>query len=218
MRAPASLSSAPALPWKFVGGDLSLDFVNTVDWTPAGPVKDRLVDIHRLVEWGKRASVLERADVARLSRVAQRRSVNAQRAYERARWGRWVLQRLYTSIAEEHGSKPALDDFNELRRLASARRALAYRNQAGTVLECRSTQPDDLDAVLWAVVGAAERLLVSSELERLRVCAGRDCGWLYVDRSRNGLRRWCDMATCGTIAKSQRRAARRNAARSAPRS
>jgi predicted RNA-binding Zn ribbon-like protein len=28
---------------------------------------------------------------------------------------------------------------------------------------------------------------------------------MYVDRSRNGLRRWCQMETCGTREKSRRR-------------
>ncbi|HEV2853834.1 MAG TPA: CGNR zinc finger domain-containing protein [Thermoanaerobaculia bacterium] len=32
-----------------------------------------------------------------------------------------------------------------------------------------------------------------------------DCGWMYVDCSRNGLRRWCEMETCGTLEKSRRR-------------
>jgi predicted RNA-binding Zn ribbon-like protein len=43
------------------------------------------------------------------------------------------------------------------------------------------------------------------------VCAAPDCGWVYVDRSRNGFRRWCQMETCGTEEKSRRRAARTRA-------
>jgi predicted RNA-binding Zn ribbon-like protein len=32
---------------------------------------------------------------------------------------------------------------------------------------------------------------------------------MYVDRSRNGLRRWCQMEVCGTKEKSRQRALRR---------
>jgi predicted RNA-binding Zn ribbon-like protein len=39
----------------------------------------------------------------------------------------------------------------------------------------------------------------------VRVCDGDDCGWMYVDRSRNGFRRWCQMRTCGTREKTRRR-------------
>jgi predicted RNA-binding Zn ribbon-like protein len=41
-------------------------------------------------------------------------------------------------------------------------------------------------------------------VERLRLCAGTDCAWLFVDRSKAGRRRWCDMAVCGNKAKSRR--------------
>jgi len=70
--------------------------------------------------------------------------------------------------------------------------------------------PGNLESILWPVVRAAANLLTSPDAGRLRMCAGPDCGWLYVDRSRNGLRRWCEMETCGTLEKSRRRAARRH--------
>ena len=41
---PAPLSLAPHLPFKFVGGDPSVDLVNTVDWTARGLVDERLTD------------------------------------------------------------------------------------------------------------------------------------------------------------------------------
>ena len=62
---PASLSLAPELPLKFVGGDPSLDLVNTVDWTSAGLEHDRLVDYARLVEWAGSSGVMSRPAVAR---------------------------------------------------------------------------------------------------------------------------------------------------------
>jgi predicted RNA-binding Zn ribbon-like protein len=40
-------------------------------------------------------------------------------------------------------------------------------------------------------------------LERTRICLGAECGWLFIDRSKAGRRRWCDMATCGNAAKSR---------------
>ncbi len=64
------------------------------------------------------------------------------------------------------------------------------------------------EAVLWPVVWATAQLLTSPDAAQLRVCGGPGCGWVYVDRSRNGLRRWCEMQTCGTHEKSRRRAAR----------
>lgn len=31
-----------------------------------------------------------------------------------------------------------------------------------------------------------------------------DCGWLFLDSTRNASRRWCDMAACGNRAKAKR--------------
>jgi predicted RNA-binding Zn ribbon-like protein len=62
-----------------------------------------------------------------------------------------------------------------------------------------------LDTVLWPVLWSAASLIASDESSRIRVCGGADCGWMYVDRSRNGFRRWCQMETCGTREKSRRR-------------
>ena len=204
---PASLSLAPELPLKFVGGDPSLDLVNTVDWTSAGLERDRLVDYARLLEWADGSGVIGRPAAARLLAIARDRPDTARSAYQHARWARWVLQRLLTSVAATHPSADALEDFNRLLRHAGQHLRLVYTRRGRGGVEWRPVRADDLDAVLWLVARSAAKLL-EFDAPRLRVCAGPDCGWVYVDRSRNGLRRWCEMQTCGTLSKSRRRAAR----------
>lgn len=39
---------------------------------------------------------------------------------------------------------------------------------------------------------------------RLKVCSRDSCRWAYYDASRNQVRRWCSMATCGNHIKMQR--------------
>jgi predicted RNA-binding Zn ribbon-like protein len=65
--------------------------------------------------------------------------------------------------------------------------------------------PERLESVLWPVLRSAAELLASEEAGQIRECPGDDCGWMYVDRSRNGLRRWCQMETCGNREKAKRR-------------
>jgi predicted RNA-binding Zn ribbon-like protein len=43
---------------------------------------------------------------------------------------------------------------------------------------------------------------------RLRACGNRRCGWLFIDRSANGRRRWCDPLACGNRMKVRRYRAR----------
>jgi predicted RNA-binding Zn ribbon-like protein len=217
MNAPASVSLAPDLPLRFVGGDPSLDLVNTVDWAVAGPKNERLVNYARLLEWGTGAGIIDDTEAAQLARVATMHPRDAQKAYGKARFGRWILQRLYTSLVEGRISAIAIEEFNILVRSASANLVLVYVREDSGAFERRASRPNDLDVVLWKTVRAAETFLMSNDIKDVRICDGPNCGWLYVDRSRNGLRRWCEMATCGTQAKSIRRAARRKASR-APRS
>jgi predicted RNA-binding Zn ribbon-like protein len=67
-------------------------------------------------------------------------------------------------------------------------------------------ESDSLTKVLWPVAKAAADLLTSEghALKRLHQCAASDCGWLFIDMSRNHSRRWCDMSNCGNVAKARR--------------
>ncbi|TFV55539.1 hypothetical protein E4P41_17085 [Geodermatophilus sp. DF01-2] len=59
-----------------------------------------------------------------------------------------------------------------------------------------------LDRPLWPLAVQAVELLRSASLDRLRQCG--HCRWLFLDTSRNGSRRSCSMAACGSIMKMRR--------------
>jgi predicted RNA-binding Zn ribbon-like protein len=65
------------------------------------------------------------------------------------------------------------------------------------------------------IVEAALDVLLTADLSRVHRCpvAEGGCGWLFLDQSRNGSRRWCRMADCGATAKARRLTERRRAAR-----
>ncbi|MFN2564439.1 MAG: ABATE domain-containing protein [Gemmatimonadaceae bacterium] len=204
--APAPLSVSPEKPLKFVGGDPSIDFVNTVDWTSRGPDHDRIPDYERLTRWAEEAGVISAAVGEQLRRGAASRPREAASAYAGAVWLRWVLQRLFSAVAAGEPPGAALEEFNDLLADALRRlrvdRARSGRRRIGWAWRGMG---DDLASPLWPVVRAAADLLTSDEAARIRACDAPECGWLYVDRSRNGLRRWCQMETCGTRAKNERR-------------
>ena len=54
--------------------------------------------------------------------------------------------------------------------------------------------PDDL---VHRLALDAFALATSPDAERVKTCEGDGCGWLFLDRSRNQSRRWCDSADCG---------------------
>jgi predicted RNA-binding Zn ribbon-like protein len=57
-------------------------------------------------------------------------------------------------------------------------------------------QPPRLHEMLaWRAIQA----LATLPPDRVGACPA--CGWLFLDTSKSGRRRWCAMATCGTVAK-----------------
>ena len=57
---------------------------------------------------------------------------------------------------------------------------------------------------LRQVVDAAVTLITSSDIDNVRDCTETTCRWLFLDRSRNHSRRWCDMQLCGNRSKARR--------------
>lgn len=67
-----------------------------------------------------------------------------------------------------------------------------------------------LERPLWPIARSAAELLAHPDaLAQLRECASDTCEWLFLDRSRNHTRRWCDMNDCGARTKVRRFRARR---------
>ena len=76
---------------------------------------------------------------------------------------------------------------------------------------------DDLDQARSAIASSLAHYLADHDVDRLGVCASDTCGWIFVDRSPGGRRRWCDMGTCGNRDKVARHRARRRTASRVPR-
>lgn len=195
------------LPFKFVGGEACLDFVNTVDWTDDGLIRERLTSYARLVEWSAAAGLISPEGASALARRAAQRPAESRAAFAAALELRAALHRAFSAAGAGRPAAEAIDEVDSHLERALGRLHLTAGRGAGAVWEWRGAA-ERLDSPLWPVAWSAAALLTGPEVESIRVCAGPDCGWVYVDRSRNHLRRWCEMGTCGTREKSRRRAAR----------
>ena len=202
---------------KLVAGDPCLDFVNTVggrvpqaDGLRTTVLEDKLAAYPDLLAFALRRGLVPEVAARRLTRAARARPGEARAALERALAFREALHR--TLRASMTGRRPSPADLERVNaEVAASRRheALAAR---GERLEWVWRPADALEAPLWAVSRAAARLLTSPDLAHLRQCGGEACGWLFLDRSRSGRRRWCSMDDCGNLAK-VRRFRRRHARR-----
>ena len=65
-------------------------------------------------------------------------------------------------------------------------------------------KPQDKGPIASLLAIVYESQLLGS-WSRLRACRKASCRFAYYDRTKNGSRAWCSMATCGNQAKAQRR-------------
>ncbi len=204
----------PTTAFRYAGGDPSVDFVNTVDWTDRGRELDRFTSYGRVLDWADGAGVLDTAVLAQLRETGDSCADEAERIVEEAVQLRGTLERLYFQLVRGGHAGSEVGELNDV-WLGRALAGLAVVDRSDGSFELSWHQiGHSLEAPLWAVTWAAVKLLTSADVSRIRRCGGTDCGWYYVDRSRNGLRRWCQMETCGTRMKSRRRAEKNELLRS----
>ena len=183
---------------------LVLAFTRTRGWQSRDRSDDELADWSGYVRWARRAGALPASGVRAQSALGAKRPAVARRALGRARALRAAVYRLLEASATGVRLSPVhLGLLSRVAAAAARRRELGvsgeaaqWRWRAGSTL-----QPD---FVLWQVAESAAALLSGEDAKRLRLCASTDCGWLFVDESRNGLRRWCSMTGCGNVEKARR--------------
>jgi predicted RNA-binding Zn ribbon-like protein len=193
---------------KLVGGALCLDFVNTVDPRHAVDRHDYLNDYGALVAWAFHAGVVEESEARRLLNRAKRKPDEGRNVWQRAIRLRESIYRVFSDVAEQRPAQAhALACLNRELRDAMANTTIVASPKA--LLWRWDEVRSRLDPVLWPIVRSAADLLVEGPLDRIRECPGEgNCGWLFVDLSKNAKRRWCDMSSCGNRAKARRYYAR----------
>jgi predicted RNA-binding Zn ribbon-like protein len=193
-----NMHTAADLP--LVGGHLALDFVNTTDeQDPAG--EDVLQTAVDLRTWGERCGVLS----------ASASLADGAAELTRALGVRELLHELFVARIKGKRAKPARLD--ELSALAAEAYAAATLQPADAGRVRWRWSERDLASVRHAVVTQALELLEIDPSGRLKECPGENCGWLFLDTSKRGNRRWCSMSECGQNAKDQQRRSRRQAQR-----
>jgi predicted RNA-binding Zn ribbon-like protein len=185
-----------------------LDFINSIESPRSSPV-DFLNDYDDLIDWAEHVGLVHTTQAAKLREGAQQMPEDAATAFRHAIALREVLYRIF--LAEAHKTQPDQDDMNHLKRAYIT--ALSHANLSLTPDEYQWQWPTDdgeLDTMLWAIAHAAVDLLCSPNVQRIKECPGADdCGWLFLDASKNGTRRWCSMEGCGSRVKMRRQYARR---------
>lgn len=183
---------------------LWLDFVNTEERSTR---RDTLGSFEAYVVWMESHELLSDERGGLLRRRAQLQPAGATAALLEARRVRAALSLLAErGPTAERGRQVALTELNRiLGRSAGMRQIEALED--GSFRWHFEPTGDAFAGLLLPVVESATESLITGELTRVKRCAAEECGTVFLDTTKNGSRRWCDMATCGNREK-QRRARR----------
>jgi predicted RNA-binding Zn ribbon-like protein len=101
-------------------------------------------------------------------------------------------------IAEDMGGaypSAALQVVEKVAREGRSRERLS-RTKSGFAWSLPFAELEDLGRAF--ALTAIELLVERNERREVRECKGDNCGWLFLDHSKGGRRRWCSEASCGT--------------------
>lgn len=173
-----------------IRADLCLEFANTRYWRGQATPTETLNSAEDFSGWAA-------ANIAKGTKAPQRRD------FDRAIELRETIYRLFDAVTLDKPPAPRdLQTLNTALAEAPARTRLRKEREGFSwdVEMKASTALGLLAPVLWS----AGDLLTGPRLDRVRRCANPECGWLFLDDSRAGKRRWCSMQSCGNRAKAKR--------------
>jgi predicted RNA-binding Zn ribbon-like protein len=202
------MTSEQRRPWRRVAGDLALNFVNTLGGREirAPPdegsriLEESLLDYGDLLEWAQFVELFDQAQLGELAKLAAAKPTRARATIRRAHALREAIHGIARALMAR--INPAAADLKVLNgelRIAAERREIV--RQGGALSRSWLNPEARLDSILWPVCCAAAQLFIDGPRERLKFCPGRACGWLFLDATKNGGRRWCSMADCGNLDK-----------------
>ncbi|MET8278524.1 CGNR zinc finger domain-containing protein [Micromonospora sp. NPDC005174] len=212
---PLDVSELP-----LVGGHPVLDLVNTLERGGGSSPHDHLSDSSDLLRWSVRVGVLGDGEADQVDRAWHDEPAAAHAGLVAVRDIREGLHLVMLSLITDADGGTAGDPVE-----AGAALVALHERWAGAAARARLVLDPSGVRLAYGTVPAmvvpdriaeaALDLMLTADLTRVHRCPVREggCGWLFLDQSRNGSRRWCRMADCGNTVKARRLTERRRAGR-----
>lgn len=182
------------------GGCAVFDFTNTLNTRATSPAYDYLKSYQDILSWSDRARILSLERLRILSQYAAAHPEQRDVAFLKAIRVRETLYPMFSAIAHlQTPDKEIIDGFNTFLSECLGRIQLKISQDVATPGFINAAL---LDEPLCIIMKSAYDILTNENFRRLKECPR--CGWLFVDRTKNGKRRWCDMKVCGSRSKATR--------------
>jgi predicted RNA-binding Zn ribbon-like protein len=189
------------------GGCPVFDFTNTINNRNSAQSYDYLGDYEHILLWNAKAGLLTPERVRLLSQYASQHQPERELAFWKAKRIREILYQLFSSIGKRQVvDAHILNVFNEV--LSECLGKLKLDITASGPNVNFTGKNISLDEPVCIIMKSAYDILTNEDFARLKECPS--CGWLFIDRTKNARRRWCDMKVCGSRDKAKRYYHRKN--------
>jgi len=186
--------------FELIGGNVCLDFINTLDDRPSDKPKELLKDYHELARFGEDTGILTPEQLDFLYENVHLMPGEAADALRRAINLREAMYAVFSALMKGQTVPPVeMDTLNAYIQDAALHSRLV--ESAGRCEWRFDNMGSAFDAMLWPIARAAADLLASSDVALVRACSSPTCQWYFLDTSKNHHRRWCSMKQCGNRAK-----------------
>ena len=175
---------------------LCCNFVNTVYAWRGVNLNEYLKTYDDFIAWCRKLDVCDPSYLDELSEQAKLHPQKATNALHEIKKVRQLLYNFISAIAagEQETYKALLNELNPLLMKSLNKQQIVFKNEA--------FQPEfqldatALDSPLHVVLKSLYDVLIQADLSRIKECP--KCGWVFLDETKNGRRRWCSPTECGT--------------------
>lgn len=184
------------------GGCPVFDFTNTISNRNDPDYFDYLTKYDDFVEWINKIKLLPKGKmdaIAAFSKSHTRKSADTLRQIIEVRE---VVFKLFSSLAQQQkADRETVDAFNGFfsEALSNMRVEVGRKEVAMSFIVSEKTI---LKEPLYILVKNAFDILSTQSFDRIKECP--TCRWLFLDTTKNGKRRWCNMQVCGSNDKARR--------------
>jgi predicted RNA-binding Zn ribbon-like protein len=195
-------STSRAGSLSLIAGHLALNFANTASGRGSGHFQEHLQAPNHVLEWADHAGLAAKPH-------SKKRGAAPAALLREAVNLRNLIYGIGASLAQGLTPQPGL-----LQRLAASHvktlKAAALKTDGMRFTWDWDAKTGRFEHVLGPIALSAVAMLTDLDHARIKQCAGKNCGWLFYDETKNNSRRWCEMSVCGN--RSKARAARQRKA------
>lgn len=178
-----------------IGGTTALNFINTVHDYRSEVISDYFLEPVDLVGWARKVEILDSKEATEMEKFVTANTLIGQKFYSASLKTRGLLYRIFQGfITGVPAADVHIEQFNKIKtgyfkHLKLVRSDTGYREEW-------DFEKNDLMKILAPVIYDAYELLLNAKPDRIKECP--NCGWMFLDSSKNGKRRWCSMQSCGS--------------------